>query len=172
MIAYYYFLPLAGCDVFGCNGRHTHISMTSMHHPPALPIWIWRQRICGSRKVNNDNKERTDVKDFFLIDSSLIIPSATLSAVIRYSIATNEEVEIVSASSIRDIQLDVDFVAQWTETSSAEWTTAWNRLLLSSSRCFGSASSWRVAVSTEIFKTPSLPPLYYASERRGCRCRQ
>ena len=33
MIAYYYFLPLAGCDVFGRNGRHTRISMTSMHHP-------------------------------------------------------------------------------------------------------------------------------------------
>ena len=160
--------------------------MTCLDATDVIHTSLWRQcttplhdqfefgasESAAAEKLTTITKERTDVKDFFLIDSSLIIPSATLSAVIRYSIATNEEVEIVSASSIRDIQLDVDFVAQWTETSSAEWTTAWNRLLLSSSRCFGSASSWRVAVSTEIFKTPSLPPLYYASERRGCRCRQ
>ena len=140
MIAYYYFLPLAGCDVFGRNGRHTRISMTSMHHPLHDQFEFGASESAAAEKLTTITKERTDVKDFFLIDSSLIIPSATLSAVIRYSIATNEEVEIASASSIRDIQLDVDFVAQWTETSTAERTTAWNRLLLSSSRCFGSAS--------------------------------
>ena len=60
MIAYYYFLPLAGCDVFGRNGRHTRISMTSMHHPLHDQFEFGASESAAAEKLTTTTKERTD----------------------------------------------------------------------------------------------------------------